>query len=387
MILSRTTRPGTPPGRRRPSTVAHATLMGLLLLAGAGCGSDPGRVEPTSSLEISWEGRPERGQQIVMHLASPAGEPIPAGEAEWSVEPEGAGRWRGNALDLESAGRIMVTARYGGENGRVEIDVDRPPLILFDMVVDGNRDIYRAALDGRELHRLTDNPAEDRDPAIAGDLVVFVSERDGNSELYSIPVSGGNEVRLTRTAAHEDSPALSPDGKRLAFVRGSVFTRLFIAKPDADSPVRPDPTHAHDGTLELTPSWSPDGSTLAFVSTVEGMPGIFTWTGDSATLLEFSGKGDFEPAWSPDGRRIVFASNRTGDVELYLLDLDTDELRRLTERRGSDGHPAWLPDGRLVYVAYDGDAAELRWLDPENPELSQAIPLPGVPGNPAAQMK
>ena len=82
-------------------------------------------------------------------------------------------------------------------------------------------------------------------------------------------------------------------------------------------------------------------------------------------LLESSSGGDFEPAFSPDGRRIAFASNRTGDVELFLLELESGEVTRLTNREGSDGQPTWLPDGRIVYVAFAEATPELRWLDPK----------------------
>src|SRR5690606_31015177 len=154
-----------------------------------------------------------------------------------------AGTWRGDTLRLDRAGSIRVTAEAGELAGAVELDVAVPPMILFDMVVDGNRDLYRGALDGRDLERLTTHPAADYDPTIAGDLVVFVSERDGNKELYSLTLGGGAEQRLTHTAISDVYPALSPDGKRLAFARGSGLTRLLVAAPDASGAVRPDPSH------------------------------------------------------------------------------------------------------------------------------------------------
>lgn len=382
--------------RRRPPASAPTRSPGLLhwltsfatILAGGvatGCGG--GAVvdnSPPATLVVTYEGRPERGLSIILRASGEDGETLAPGTVAWRVDPARAGSWRGDTLDLEEAGKVKVTAEYDDEVGTLSLEIAAPPEILLDMAVAGNRDIYRVALDGRGLERLTTHPAEDYDPTVAGGRIVFVSERDGNPELYSRPLTGGSETRLTRTSAAEKHPVLSPDGKRLAFVRGAPLTRLFVADPDAGNPTRPDPTHGHDGTLEVAPAWSPDGRTLAFVSTAAGLPGIFTWSGDKATLLEFSGDGDFEPAWSPDGRRIAFASNSSGDVELYVLDLETREIRRLTEREGSDGYPTWLPDGRIVYVAFTETTPELRWLDPEDPGVSYRIPLPGEPGNPVA---
>lgn len=363
------------------------TLL-LFILAGvvaSGCnGGNMVDTSPPDTLAVSYEGRPERGLSIVLRASRDDGEALAPGTVAWRIDPARAGSWRGDTLELKEAGKVKVTAEYDDDVGTLSLEIAAPPEILFDMAVAGNRDIYRVALDGRGLERLTTHPAEDYDPTIGGGRIVFVSERDGNPELYSRPLTGVPETRLTRTGAAEDHPALSPDGKRLAYVRGTALTRLFLADPDAGNPTLPDPTHGHDGTLEVAPAWSPDGRTLAFVSTATGLPGIFTWSGDKAALLEFSGGGDFEPAWSPDGRRIAFASNRSGDVELYVLDLETKEIRRLTEREGSDGYPTWLPDGRIVYVAFTDTTAELRWLDPEDPGVTYPIPLPGEPGNPVA---
>lgn len=363
------------------STRRRAVIVAMALASTvAGCRD---LVEPLpSDLEISWTGRAERGLSVV--FAASRGEPLATDAVTWHVEPADAGSWSGDTLRLERAGRIVVRAEHEGLVGAVAIDVATPPTILFDMVVDGNRDLYRAALDGRDLERLTTHPAADYDPTIAGKLVVFVSERDGNKELYSLTLDRGEEKRLTRTSVSNVHAALSPDGTRLAFARGSGLTRLYVAAPDATGAARPDPTHGHDGTLENAPAWSPDGKKLAFVSTAAGNTDLYVWDGESTTLLESSPGGEFEPAFSPDGKAIVFSSNRTGDVELYLLDLTDRSVRRLTEREGSDGYATWLPDGRIVYVAFTGSTPELRWLDPSDPATTYPIPLPGRPGNPVA---
>src|SRR5690606_11029546 len=163
---------------------------------------DPPEDQPEDQpvdLEISWSGRAERGLALVFE-ATLEGEPLQPGTVAWRVEPAAAGTWRGDTLRLERAGRVHVAAGAGDASGATELDVAVPPMILFDMVVDGNRDLYRAALDGRDLERLTTDAAADYDPTVAGDLVVFVSERDGNKELYSLTLGGGAEKRLTNTA-------------------------------------------------------------------------------------------------------------------------------------------------------------------------------------------
>ncbi len=361
----------------------------LVLLLAAACGGSEGTEPDPPSAGDSFPaivavGRLERGLPVVLRAVASEGDTLPPGAVSWRVSPADAGTLRGDTLRLQRAGPVRVTALHDGDELTRTLVVAVPPMILFDMVVDGNRDIYRAALDGGDLVRLTTHEGADFDPTVAGDVVVFVSDRDGNEELYRTTLVGGAEVRLTKTSVPEKHPALSPDGTRLAFVRGFGLTRLYVAAADATGAQRPDPTHGHDGTLEVSPAWSPDGTSLAFVSTAHGNPDLFVWSGGTTTLLEGGSGGEFEPAWSPDGRWIAFASTRAGDTELYLLRLSDGSVTRLTERVGSDGHPAWLADGRIVYVAYDGTTPSLRWLDPERPGETQPIPLPGPARNPVA---
>jgi Tol biopolymer transport system component len=81
---------------------------------------------------------------------------------------------------------------------------------------------------------------------------------------------------------------------------------------------------------------------------------------------------------------VAFATDRTGDTEIYLLEVATGALSRLTDRPGDDGQPAWVADGRLVYVAWISGSPRLRWLDPAAPDQVHDIDVgPGEPRHPA----
>src|SRR5215208_6723543 len=251
------------------------------------------------------------------------------------------------------------------------------PVIVFDMVVDGNRDIYSVKADGSDLTRLTTSPGDDRHPTAAGTRVVFTSNRNsGAAELYTVSLATKNEARLTESPNRQElDPAISPDGKRLAFSAAGGA-----------------PAFGYEGAVESSASWSPDGTRLVFASTQSGTADIYILDlGQSGApkVTPFQGttttEADFEPAWSPDGKSIAFTSNRAGgDAEIYVAAVAGGEPVRLTTRAGTDASPTWLSDGRIAYVAWDGDSSRLRIVDPKNPAQPVDVNIgAGSPQRPA----
>ncbi len=104
------------------------------------------------------------------------------------------------------------------------------------------------------------------------------------------------------------------------------------------------PTHAF-----AEPGLSPDGSEIAFVS------GGDIWTvsaaGGEAQLLVSHAATESRPLYSPEGRRLAFGSTRTGNGDLYILTIDTGEVRRLTFDDSNDQLDGWSTDGRWVYFS------------------------------------
>lgn len=370
---------------RSTSLRARARRFGCVAVLLAACGDGPTR--PTPDLVLSTAGRAERG--LVLELAATeGGAAVPPGEIRWTVEPAGAATLVGpNRLYLGDAGTLTLRAAYGNRTAQIQIAVGVPPSIVFEWrALFGTTDVYRAALDGRDLVRLTQHVDNDFDPTVAGGSLVFLSRRDGNSELYSVPLAGGVEQRLTQTAADEITPALSPDGTRLLFGRGTPST-LFLARADATSPEPLAPSLGAAGVkIEANGAWSPTGDRVAFMSTAGGNADVYLWTGAGTPTRIVAGDAyDGDPGWSPDGTRIVFVTARHGDLELYALTLASGQLTRLTNSPGVDYFPTWLPDGRIVYVGSIGDTRRLFWLDPDRPAETHEIPLPaGAAANPAA---
>jgi TolB protein len=351
---------------------------------------------PEFVLEIQLEGRLERSLTAQARVAF-RGQEIAESLIDWSAEPPAAAQFLpGGRITFLSGGTVTLQAEAEVEPGRIETGtldaaIAVPPRIVFDLGLNGNRDIYTMFLDGESLVRLTTANADDEDPTAAGGTVVFTSYRDGNAELYSVPVNGGAAVRLTETAQDEIQPALSTDGSQLAYTAdvSGVF-KLWTALSDGTNGTAATAGFGVGGSVEASPSWAPAGNQLVFVSTTNGTADLFTLetSGTAPRVLVLDESAAVEPAWSTDGMSVVFASDRTGDDELFLINLATMASTQLTDRTETDGEPAWLPDGRIVFTAWVGGAPTLHWLDPADPSMIVEVPTgSGAPRRAASALQ
>ncbi len=364
------------------------SLLGPLALVSAlSCCCDSTGPERELLLEIVAGGRLERGA-VVQARASFEGTPVPDSLVEWTADPSDAAEFLpGSRVKFLRAASVDISAEAEVEPGRIArgqlaLEIALPPLLVFDLERDGNRDIYSARLDGGDLLRLTQAGNDDIDPTAAAGIVVFTSFRDGNAELYSVPLAGGVPQRLTNTVHSEIQAALSADGGRLAYTANpSGIFKVWTSQADGSGAAEATTGFGFFGSVEASPSWDPTDDRLVFVSTANGSADLFELVlGGTPTALVAGPHADVEPAWSPDGASIVFATNRTGDTELFAVRVASGDLTQLTRSPGADGEPAWLPDGRIVYTSYANGSPTLRWLDPADPDSVFEIPIgPGEP--------
>jgi len=116
------------------------------------------------------------------------------------------------------------------------------------------------------------------------------------------------------------------------------------------------------------PALSPDGSMLVYESTAEASLELFTLDLQSQeeTQLTHNDVADWSPVWSPDGSEIAFSSSRDGNVDIYLLDLETLETVRLTSDPRDDINPNWGVDGLIYFNSNRSDSWEAYSIDPVN---------------------
>ena len=159
------------------------------------------------------------------------------------------------------------------------------------------------------------------------------------------------------------APVLSPDGRYIAFLsaRDLFSIDVFIADVETGRVIRKltrtavDPHFESLQFINSAGTWSPDGTRFALGAISKGKPLVTiidVATGDKVREIRLPELGEiFNPSWSPDGRRLAFSALVDGLSDLFLYDLETNQLSRLTNDPYADLQPAWSPDGtRLAFV-------------------------------------
>jgi TolB protein len=183
--------------------------------------------------------------------------------------------------------------------------------------------------------------------------------------------SSGQADKL-RTIAHKVSDAVY---EKLTGIRGAFNTRLLyvsaIAKGEQGHTFRllvSDVDGANEQVVFksdqpiVTPSWAPDGETIAYVSFETTRPAIFMHnirTNQRTQLTNFQGLNG-APAWSPDGKQLAMVLSKDGSPDIYVMDIASRQLKRVTRHFAIDTEPSWMPDGKsLVYTSDRGGKPQI----------------------------
>src|SRR5918997_247077 len=184
---------------------------------------------------------------------------------------------------------------------------------------------------------------------------------DIESDIYTINVDGTAERKLTDTPGLDGFPSWSPDGTRIAFSTdrdGGGNWEIYVMRSDGTHQRRLTNTPEKDEGL---PAWSPDGEKIAYVADVG--PDKETWDNEEIFVMNADGSGrtrltdipgndHWPPTWSPDGTRLAFTSDgKDGYGEIYVMSSDGSGLTQLTHHPSgpleptplADTFPSWRP--------------------------------------------
>ncbi len=333
-------------------SVRSRCLSSLLLLACLGAqfpaGVTPGRLEfhglppvSTGPMDPDW---------------SPDGSTIAfAARGEiWTIAPEG-----GRATALTRGRSYHAEPAWSPDGQHIALTYDSGERDYEIGLIDAA---------GSHIERLTDHPDYDLQPAWHpnGDSLYFASRREGSLDIYRLELSSRALTPVAAGRGNQIQPAVSPDGRWLAYVSpvagrpgtgGLWILRLDNAGNAAAEPVL---VHYEETEYRAAPTWAPDGRALLYVTENTGSNDIMLFpvgagsgvdasatSGGAPVRLTWTPGHELSPTPSPDGERIAFVSNRNGAMRLFTMPAGGGGKGGLWEAVSIDDWRWRVPMGRL----------------------------------------
>lgn len=198
---------------------------------------------------------------------------------------------------------------------------------------------------------------------VSGRDLIFSSDRRGGSKLWRVPAAGGEPRLLSLAGENAWFPTTSPTGNRLAFVQERQTANLAeIELGDSPEPVRRSRPIAPTTREDWSPRYSPDGGMLAFHSNRSSTYQIWVSGADGSQpvpITAYTEGNTAWPSWSPDGSQIAFSHKG----ELRVISSRGGASRTLVNHEYTQG-PVWSRDGQWIYYYSQGAKSGQVWKIP-----------------------
>lgn len=238
--------------------------------------------------------------------------------------------------------------------------------------------LYTVDVTGNHLHRITQNVDDIRGLAWTpdGSHLVFAAKEAGVYQLRMISAQGGESLPLPAATASASDPFVSSDGKFVVFVEGHENWNIWRVPLIGGAIGEPQRFLASAGQNH-SPSFSPDGRTVALVSDRSGSPEIWLCDRDGQHLRQlthFGGPWLGTIRWSPDGSSIVFDARPKGHSAVFRMNISQGKPELVEDQPLFEvRRPSWSRDGRYIYFDTTRGGAPAIWRHDLKTSQNQVI--------------
>lgn len=192
---------------------------------------------------------------------------------------------------------------------------------------------------------------------------MYVSYQLGQPKIFVCSLKDGKRRRLSYVRGNQLMPAISLQRDKVAFIcdiTGNPDLFLQPFSPEQGAIGKPQQIFSARQATQGTPTFSPDGTRIAFVSDKDGSPKIYVIqipnAGASikdiqATLISKNNRENSAPSWSPDGTKLAYCARTKGDRQIWVYDFTTRQEKQVTQGSGHKENPSWAPNS--LHLAYN----------------------------------
>lgn len=248
---------------------------------------------------------------------------------------------------------------------------------LYDVTTGRQVMISRYNRDAKEFRKVAHEIADSIIANLTGERgtfstrIAFVSNVKGNKEIFTMDYDGEGVEALTQNGSINLSPSWSPDGSAISYVsfkEGRSAVYLKDVRNGIDKRLS-----LPEGT-SMGAAFAPDGQRLAVVISRSGNADIYVVNRDGSGLIRLTDNWglDVSPSWSPTGKEIAFVSDRGGNPQIYIMDSSGGNVRRLTFEGKYNASPSWSPKGdRIAFAGISDGKFEIFTINPDGSGLTQ----------------
>jgi TolB protein len=244
---------------------------------------------------------------------------------------------------MAHAGTDEIVKRFIGDTGNARTK------IVFVNNSTKHKEIYIIDYDGYNIRRLTKDNKINILPKWSpiGDKIIYTSYLYNNPDLFYLDVVKNRRGIISKYQGLNATGVFSPDGNNilLTLSRGR-FPKLYLINTSGEITQK----LTTGSYIDTSPSFAPNGQEVVFISDRVGYPQLYIMNINGGNIRRLSTKGFCDsPSWSPRGDKIVFTMRQAkSNYDLYIYDLPTTKITRLTKNQGKNENPSWSPDGRFV---------------------------------------